>query len=134
MLDCDIISALMVCQVFRRTLSLTLISFLLTLALFAQNHDALLGKWKMTSESDNGPVEWALTLKDVDGKLAAFLVTDGAEAPAQNFTYSNGVLKFLAPYGGQDYTIELKSQGEKLEGTWSGGGSEGKTTGVKSKP
>ena len=126
------ISPLMFCQIFRRILSLTLISFLLTLALYAQNHDALLGKWKMTSESDNGPVEWTLVLKDVNGKMAAFLVTDGPETPAQNFTYSNGVLKFLAPYGDQDYTIELKAQGEKLEGTWSGGGNEGKTTGVKS--
>lgn len=118
---------------FRRFLALTLLSFLLTLALQAQNHDALLGKWKMTSETDNGPVEWSLTLKDANGKLAAFLVTDGSEIPAQDFTYSNGVLKFLAPYEGQNYNIELKAQGERLEGTWSGSGVQGKTTGVKAK-
>ena len=123
----------MLLPIFRRSLSLMLVSFLLTLVLYAQNHDALLGKWKMTSETGNGSVEWSLTLKDVNGKLAAYLATDGAEAPAQSFTYSEGVLKFLAPYEGQNYKIELKVQGEKLEGTWNGGGDGGKTTGVKDK-
>ncbi len=87
----------------------------------------------MASESDNGIVEWTLTLKDADGKLTAFLTTDGSEVPARDFTYSDGTIKFIAPYQGQDYNIELKAQGDKLQGTWSGGGSDGKTTGTKSK-
>ena len=46
--------------------------------------------------------------------------------------YSDGLIKFKAPYGGEEYEIELKVTPEnKLEGTYSGGGNSGKTTGIK---
>jgi hypothetical protein len=104
--------------------------FLASLAL-AQDNSALVGKWKMTSQTDQDPVMWSLVLKEVDGKLTATLASDQGEAPVKDFTYQGGVLKFKAPYDGVDYAIELKLVGSELDGTWSGGDNSGKTHGVK---
>jgi hypothetical protein len=109
--------------------------FLLTCAVvvsaLGQDYKTLIGKWNMTSETSVDPVKWTLVLKESDGKLAAFLATDGGEQPAKDFTYADGVLKFKAPYQGEDYDIELKVTTGKLDGTWSGGGNSGKTSGTK---
>ncbi len=123
----------MTSKIVRRIVVFSLLTFLMALGLFAQDPSALIGKWNMSSESDSGAVEWTLVLRDADGKLMGFLATEGPEAPAKNFTYADGVIKFIAPYQGDDYTIELKMQGDKLVGTWSGGGNDGKTTGAKAK-
>ncbi len=116
----------------RPLLILCLIAALTAISLLAQDYKPLLGKWAMTSETDNDPVHWTLALKDTDGKLAASLVAGDNEMPAKEFSYTDGVLKFKVPYQGEDYDIELKPDGpNKLTGTWSGGGNSGKTTGVK---
>jgi hypothetical protein len=104
--------------------------FLASLAM-AQDNSALLGKWKMTSQTGQDAVVWNLVLKEMDGKLIAILASDQGEAPAKDFTYEGGVLKFKAPYDGVDYAIELKLVGAELDGTWSGGDNSGKTHGVK---
>ncbi|HWF48199.1 MAG TPA: hypothetical protein VG168_14415 [Bryobacteraceae bacterium] len=103
------------------------------LFLFGQDYKPLIGKWSMISETNGGdPVNWTLVLKDSDGKLTALLATDQGEQPAKDFTYASGVLKFKAPYQGNYYDIELKAMPDnKLEGTWSGDGDSGKTTGTK---
>jgi hypothetical protein len=85
----------------------------------------------MTSETDGDPVTWTLVLKGTTEKPQAFLAVGEGEQPAQDVTYAGGVLKFKAPYQGQLYDVELKQAGSKIEGTWSGGGQSGKTTGVK---
>lgn len=101
-------------------------------SLFAQDYKGLLGKWSMVSETDGDPVNWTLVLKDANGQLAAFLATDGDEQPAKDFTYADGVLKFKAPYQGEEYDIEVKPVAGKLAGTWTGGGSSGNTSGTRS--
>lgn len=97
----------------------------------APEQAALVGKWNMISESEGDPVHWTFVVKESDGKLAGFLATDDGEQAAKDFTYDNGVVRFKAPYQGQDYDIELKLSAGKLDGTWSGGGNSGKTSGVK---
>jgi hypothetical protein len=103
-------------------------------SLLGQHYKTLVGTWNMASETDGGdPVQWTLVLKDGDGKLAAFLTTDQGEQAAKDFTYADGNLKFKAPYQGEDYDIELKVTPEnKLDGTWTGGGGSGRTSGTKS--
>jgi len=108
-----------------------LVTCLAIVSAFGQDYQALVGKWDMTSETDSDSVKWTLVLKESDGKLTALLAASEGEVQAKDFTYLNGVLKFKAPYQGEDYDIELKVAKEKLEGTWSGGGSSGKTTGTK---
>jgi hypothetical protein len=108
---------------------LLMLSF--ALSVVGENYNALIGKWNMTSETGGDPVNWTLTLKESDGKLTATLATDAGETPAKDFTYTDGVLKFKAPYEGEDYDIELKAGSDKLVGTWSGGGNSGRTSGKR---
>ena len=103
-----------------------------TVSALAQDYRTLLGKWNMTAETDGDPVAWTLVLKEVDGRLTAVLGTGEGAPAAKDFTYSNGVLKFKVPYEGEYYDIELKANGEKLDGKWSGNGNSGKTSGTKS--
>ena len=98
----------------QRILSIALAIFVISLCVGAQDHSAIVGKWSMTSESDDGSVPWTLTIKEDAGKLTALLATDGPETPAKNLTFTDGVLKFVAPYQGADYDIELKLQADKL--------------------
>jgi hypothetical protein len=115
----------------RRIAVICVAAVIFTISAVAQNYKSLIGTWKMTSETDGDPVEWSLVLREVDGKLAAFLTTDSGEQAAKGFTYSEGVLKFQAPYEGESYDIELKVSGDKLDGTWSGNGNSGKTSGAR---
>ncbi|HLH04611.1 MAG TPA: hypothetical protein VKX25_17725 [Bryobacteraceae bacterium] len=118
-------------RLFQKFVFSSLVILLLAVTALAQDYKSLLGKWNMTSETEGDPVDWTLVLKDDGGKLAAFLSgTDGDQA-AKDFTYKDGVLKFQAPYQGEYYDVELKVKDGKLEGSWSGGGSSGRTTGVK---
>ena len=114
-----------------RIFAICLAASLISISSFAQDHKALIGKWTMVSETNGDPVNWVLVLKDDGGKLEAFLGPEGAQ-PAKDVSYEDGVLKFKAPYEGQDYDIQLKLSGDKLAGTWSGGGDSGKTSGTKS--
>jgi hypothetical protein len=97
----------------------------------AQDQKSLVGKWNMTAETDGEPVNFVLVLKEDDGKLTALLAGEGGEQPVKDFTYEDGVLKFSAPYDGEYYDIELKVKEGKLDGSWSGGGTTGRTSGVK---
>ena len=115
----------------QRQLVICLAAFMVVALALAQDSSALIGKWNMTSETDGDPVKWTLVLKETDGQLAAFLATDQGEVAAREFTYKDGLLKFKTTYQGEDYVIELKSSGTKLNGTWSGGGSSGATYGTK---
>jgi hypothetical protein len=115
----------------RRVLAICLLTCLAVVSALGQDYKALIGKWNMTSETDSDSVNWTLVLKESDGKLVGSLSSDQGEIPAKDFSYVDGVLKFKAPYEGQDYDIELKATPEKLVGTWSGGGASGKTTGTK---
>jgi len=115
----------------RSFLALCLLASLAIVSLLAQNYKPLLGKWTMTSETEGDAVVWSLLLKETDGKLPGSLIAGNDEMPAKDFSYTEGVLKFKVPYDGQEYDIELKADGAKLAGAWSGNGASGKTTGTK---
>jgi hypothetical protein len=115
----------------KKILALALATVLLAISAFAQDYKSLLGKWLMTSETDSDSVHWALILKEDGGKLTALLTSDDGEQPVRDFSYTDGVLKFKVPYEGEEYDIELKADGDRIDGTWSGGGNSGKTSGTK---
>jgi hypothetical protein len=121
-------------RILRRLLALCLLTCMVAFCALAQDYKSLLGKWEMTSETDSDPVTWTLVLKDTDGKLIGVLMAGDNEMIAQGFSYAEGILKFKAPYQGEDYTIELKQSGEKLIGGWIGGGNSGRTSGKKAAP
>jgi hypothetical protein len=114
-----------------RVVAFFLLAIVSAVSMLAQDYKPWLGKWSMTSETGGDPVTWTLVLKEADGKLAAVLASDQGEQPALNTTFVDGVLKFRAPYQGEDYDIVLKMAAEKLDGTWSGGGDSGKTSGTR---
>jgi hypothetical protein len=114
-----------------RIIAALLVACLFALTAAAQDYKSLLGKWQMTSETDGDPVNWTLVIKDVNGKPGVFLTLEDAEQPAKGVVYEGGVLKFKAPYEGEDYDVELKLAADKLEGTWSGAGDSGKTSGTR---
>jgi len=115
----------------RLGLAFCVVAAVTALSALAQDQKTLLGKWNMTSETDGDPVAWTLVLKENDGHLTAVVGTDEGAPPVKDFTYANGVLKFKVPYQGEYYDIELKADGEKLDGKWSGKGDSGKTSGIK---
>jgi hypothetical protein len=119
-------------KVILRMLAVCMVMAMTTVSALAQDYKTLLGKWNMTSETEGDPVAWTLVLKEADGRLTAVLGTDEGTPAVKDFTYTNGVLKFKVPYQGEYYDIELKANGEKLDGTWSGKGDSGKTSGIKS--
>jgi hypothetical protein len=121
----------MVQQISRRLFALSLAAMVLVVSAPAQDYKPLIGKWNMTSETNEDPVQWSLTLKETEGKLTASLDTGEGEHPAKDLSYADGILKFKAPYQDVDYDIELKAAADKLSGTWSGGGNSGKTSGTK---
>jgi hypothetical protein len=117
-------------RISRRFFALCIV-FGLAVFAHAQDYKPLLGDWNMTSESDGDPIKWTLSLKEVEGKLAATCGTADGEKPAKNVTFADGVLKFDAPYEDNFYGVTLKPNGNKLEGMWEGDGSSGKTYGFK---
>lgn len=119
-------------RISRRFFVLCLAIMVLAVSAPAQDYKPLIGNWNMTSESDGDPVKWTLILKESEGKLTADLGTAEGKQPAKDLTFADGVLKFKAPYQGADYDIELKATADKLDGTWSGGGDSGRTSGTKS--
>ncbi len=119
-------------EISRRFFALGLTIMVLAVYAPAQDYKPLIGSWNMTSESEGDPVKWTLILKESEGKLTADLATEEGKQPAKDLTFADGVLKFKAPYQGVDYDIALKATADKLDGTWSGGGDSGKTSGIKS--
>src|ERR1700736_3396066 len=118
-------------KIVRRITAAWLVAFVLVVSIPGQDYKPIIGKWNMTSETSGDPVPWVLVLKDDGGELKAWLTAGEGEQAAKDFTYQNGVLKFKAPYQGDYYDIELKVAGDKLAGTWSGGGNSGQTSGTK---
>jgi hypothetical protein len=121
----------MVLKLWRKLLALGVLTLLIAAFCLAQDNAALAGKWNMTSETSGDPVHWTLVLKDEGGKLTGFLTTDQSEQAAKGFKYEGSVITFKAPYEGEDYDIRLRLVGDKLDGTWSGGGGSGRTIGTK---
>jgi hypothetical protein len=115
----------------RRLFVVWLAVLLLAVSAHAQDYKSLIGKWSMTSESSGDPVKWTLILKESEGKLTAALDTGEGEKSVKDLTFAEGVLKFKAPYQDAYYDIELKATADKLDGTWSGDGDSGKTSGTK---
>jgi hypothetical protein len=118
-------------KISHRFFALCLGLMVLAVSAHGQDYKPLLGKWNMTSESSGDPVKWSLTLTETEGKLTGSLSVGEGEQPAKDLTFVDGVLKFQAPYQGDYYDIVLKATADKLDGTWDGGGDNGKTYGTK---
>jgi hypothetical protein len=99
---------------------------------WAQSADTLAGKWKMVSVTPDGNnIDWTLSVTNSDGKYAATVVGADGEAPVKDLRVDGNKVHFRTPYQGEEYDIDLKLEGNKLSGTWSGNGDSGQTKGEK---
>lgn len=98
---------------------------------------AILGKWNMESIDPNDvSIKWFMEVKEKDGSFVATITSaDGNVQELKSFTVIDNVVKFKAPYQGEDYPIELQLKDGRLEGKWhSGDGDSGVTRGTKALP
>ena len=99
------------------------------------DHSSPAGAWKMVSETPDGDaIDWSLTVKRQDGGTWAITsATPGQqnELPAKDVAVTGDKIHFKTTYQDQDYDIDLTLTGDKLQGTWSGNGDSGKTSGTR---
>ena len=94
---------------------------------------AVAGVWECISVTPDGDeMHSTLTLTDSDGKLSATLVSDDGDWKVSDLKFDGKVLSFTVSRDA-DYTVSLKVEGDKMEGTWSGGGDSGKVTATRRK-
>ncbi len=98
----------------------------------AQQNSQLPGKWNMVSLTPDGDqIAWTLSIANGDGKYSA--TVDGNDGPsaAKDLKVEGSKVHFRTTYQDEDYDIDLKLDGDKLAGTWSGNGNSGETRGTK---
>jgi hypothetical protein len=92
----------------------------------------LVGKWKMASVTPDGStIGWTLTMKHEGDAWTATVGGLGPEAPAKEVKVDGASLHMKTPYNEEYYDIDLKLDGDKLTGKWSGNGDSGVTSGAK---
>jgi hypothetical protein len=93
----------------------------------------LSGKWKMVSLSPEGEsINWSLTITQENDHWTGMIGTpEQGQVPAKEFKVETNKVHFKAPYGGEEYDIDLTLDGNKLSGTWNGTAGSGKTSGER---
>ena len=93
---------------------------------------ALAGKWKMASITPDGStIDWTLTLKQEGDAWTATVGGVGPEAAAKEVKVDGASVHMKTPYNDEYYDLDLKLDGDKLTGKWSGNGDSGVTTGAR---
>ncbi len=93
---------------------------------------AVVGTWQVTSDSPGGEeYRWTLTVKQEDGKLSGTLSGSIGQFELQELKAEGETFSCKVTVGGDAYTIEGKVSGDKLEGTWKGGGAQGLIKGTR---
>jgi hypothetical protein len=124
-------------HILRRAIQLLPSALLITLLWtfsFAAAAEApgLAGKWKMASVTPDGStIDWTLTMKHDGDTWTATVGGVDADAPAKDIKVDGASLHMKTPYGGEYYDIDLKLDGDKLTGKWSGNSDSGATTGTR---
>jgi hypothetical protein len=99
---------------------------------FAADAPALAGKWKMASITPDGStIDWTLTLKREGDSWTATVSGVGPETVAKDVKVEGASLHMKTPYNEDYYDEDLKLDGDKLTGKWSGNGDSGATTGTR---
>lgn len=114
----------------RVLLALTLFAFAAVLVAAAAN-DAV-GKWDLTSSTDEGSeMNWILVIKDDGGKLTGTLSGEPGDFTLEDVKLDGNTLTFKTTIDAETYTSEVKISGEKLEGNYKGAAMKGTLKGTK---
>lgn len=80
---------------------------------------------------DGDQVNWTLSITRADGKYSATVDGSDGESAAKDLKVDGTNIHLRTSYEDEDYDIDLKLEGDKLTGTWSGNGNSGETKGTK---
>ena len=85
----------------------------------------VVGTWDAMATTPNGDMPSVIVIKQVDGALKAELEIDGTKRTVSDEKLEGNVFRMKVQYEGGVYDIELKVDGDTLDGTWQGGGYSG---------
>lgn len=121
------------CVLTARAVYTVLLAFSIVVSLAsAQQAQGLVGRWKMISTTESGDtVNWTLLMKQDGMTWSATVSSQEGEAPAKELKVDGESVHMKTPYNGATYDIDLKLEGDKLTGKWSGNGDSGLTKGTR---
>ena len=91
------------------------------------------GVWECVSITPDGDeMHTTLTVTESDGKLNATIKGDDGEWTVSGVKFDGKALTFTVARD-NDYAVTMNLDGDKMEGTWSGGGDSGKVTATRHK-
>lgn len=92
------------------------------------------GTWECVSAvpgGGSGEMTWTLNLREVDGKLVGTAGNDQGEVSIDDPKFDDDTLTFSVSLDSGTYEVSLKVDGDKLDGSWKGGGETGSIKGTK---
>jgi hypothetical protein len=95
---------------------------------------APVGTWECVSVipgSGSAETTWTLDIREVDGKLVGTAGNDEGQISIDDPKFDDDTLTFSVSLDSGTYDITLKVDGDKLDGSWKGGGETGSIKGNK---
>jgi len=101
------------------TILLAAVALAATLAL-AGDASKVVGVWDAVASTPNGDMSSVMTITEEDGTLEVDMVLNGMKRGVSKEKLDGDILTMTVRYEGVPYDVELKVDGETMEGTWSG--------------
>lgn len=90
------------------------------------------GAWDCTALTPEGEaLKFVLKIREEAGRISATMETASGSVPAIDPKLEGSTVSFKVDRDGSLYTLVLKIEGDKLEGTYTGEPATGKVTGVR---
>ena len=90
------------------------------------------GVWNCAALTPEGEaLKFTLKIREEAGRISATLESARGEVPVIDPKLEGATVSFKVDYDGSRYTLALKIDGDKLEGTYSGESAAGKVTGAR---
>lgn len=90
------------------------------------------GVWNCAALTPEGEaLKFTLKIREEEGRISATLENARGAAPVIDFKLEGSTVSFKTDYDGSRYTLTLKIEGDKLEGTYTGEPATGRVTGVR---
>ncbi len=92
----------------------------------------VVGNWDCVAATPDGTeMRFTLMVEQQEGKLAGKAVGPNGDMPLVEPKLDGDVFTFKVVMDSESYSVSLKVSGEKMDGTWNGGGESGSIKGLK---
>lgn len=92
------------------------------------------GAWNCVALTPDGEaLKFTLKIREEEGRISATMENARGEVPVIDPKLEGSTVSFKVDYDGSRYTLALKIEGDKLEGTYAGESATGKVTGARQK-